>query len=238
MACYYNSTWNTMSVISPILNMSSLYEEGIYWTFSGQPTGNLTVNYTSGGTATGNNSTFIPPANMVVNATANAQYYLAGCTATLGNCSILSTTTNSCTAQIFDSARCNVQANFAYLNVTVSFPTGISNISLRCFQPYMNDTQPDGQDIYTPIMNITNVGTLNSSTITLSLNQSMPTGFAIYACAANYRNPSCPSLNTTAQTVLRSGLAINKSKGIWWYGNCANATNNQAIYLNYTIGGT
>ena len=238
MFCYYNSTWNQMFTISPTLNMSYLYEEGIYWTFSGQPYGNLTVNYTAGGTATGNNSTFIPPANMVVTTNASAQYYLVSCTASIGNCSIISTGTTSCTVQILNSTRCNVQANFAYLNVTITLPTGISNVSLRCFQPYMNDTQPDGQDIHTPILNVTNIGTLNSTTITLSLNQSLPTGLSVYACAANYRNPSCPSVNATAQTVLRSGILVNQSKGIWWFGNCANVTNNQAVYFNYTIGGT
>ena len=204
------------------------------------PYGNLTVNASIGGTATGNNSTFIPPKNLTVTANASVGYYFSGCIVTTGNCSIISNATTSCVVQVLNTSRCNVQANFAHspINVTVALPAGITQINLSCFQPYMNDTQPNGQDIYTPILNITNIGSFNITVITIALNQSLPSGFSIYGCAANYRNPSCPSLNTTNQTVLRSGIKTSQSKGVWWYGICSNVTDNQTVSFNYTVGGT
>ena len=224
ITCWNGSTSNTSGTRS--FNLTIIY-------------GNLTVNATVGGTATGNNSTFLPPANLTINATANAGYAFANWSITTGNCSVLNASNPNTKVQVLNYSWCNAQASFTHLpiNVTVALPSGISNISLKCFQPYMNDTQPDGQDIYTPIMNITNIGSFNITNITIALNQSLPSGFSIYGCAANYRNPGCALLNTTGQTIIRSGILQGKSKGIWFFGLCVNVTDSQSFSFNYTVGG-
>jgi hypothetical protein len=100
----------------------------------------------------------------------------------------------------------------------------------------MNNTQPNGQNLKTPILNISNIGNVKASIVTLSINTTLPDGLSIYGCSANYRNPSCPSLNASQQTVLRSGVLVNASKGIWLFVECINVEDNQSISINYTVG--
>jgi hypothetical protein len=122
-------------------------------------------------------------------------------------------------------------------NLTTILPLGISSINFSCFQSNMNNTQPNGQNTKTPILNVTNTGNTNATSITLSINTTLPSGFYLYGCSANYRNPSCPLLNSSAQTVLRSGLLINASKGIWMFGECIGVSDNTTTALNFSVAG-
>ena len=90
-------------------------------------TSTLTVNSTSGGTATGNASDFTTPSNHSISATALANYTFANWTKTSGNCTISNSTSNATTVQVNDPAPCNVQANFTELpngNLAVNYTVG------------------------------------------------------------------------------------------------------------------
>jgi hypothetical protein len=85
-----------------------------YLTYSGGvSTGTLTVNSTAGGSATGNNSTFTPPANLTINATASAGYYFSNWTENC-NGTVANTTNNNTQIEVLDATACYAQANFKY----------------------------------------------------------------------------------------------------------------------------
>ena len=122
------------------------------------------------------------------------------------------------------------------LNLSISLPIGVNSVNFSCFQAYMNNSPPNGQDAYTPIFNITNANAADYTNITLALNQSLPAGFVIYAQTANYVNPSSINLTTSGQVVIKRLLA-NQSKGIWMFGYCNNVSDNQTMNFNFTFGG-
>ncbi|VVB59063.1 Uncharacterised protein [Candidatus Anstonella stagnisolia] len=201
-------------------------------------TGTLTVNFTTGGTAIGNASGFTPPSNLTINATPIINYsffnWTTNCNGTFENPSSANTQ-----IQINNVTPYFAQANFIPLppvNLSVAIARNYTSVNLSCFQPYMNNSQPNGQDIHIPIFNVSNIGTGNYTNITLALNMTLPAGFKIYAQTANYVNPSSISLNTTGQTIIRK-LLINQSKGIWLFGYCAGVLDNSSINLNFTFGG-
>ncbi|MGV8171887.1 MAG: InlB B-repeat-containing protein [Candidatus Woesearchaeota archaeon] len=78
-------------------------------------TSNLTVNYTLGGTAIGNETNFTVPANKSINATASTNYSFSNWSVVSGNCTIASTTSSSTIVQV-NSGWCYVQANFVFVN--------------------------------------------------------------------------------------------------------------------------
>lgn len=75
-------------------------------------TGTLTVNYTTGGTAIGSNSTFTPPANLTINATASAGYSFVNWTENC-NGTVANTTNPNTQIEVLDATACYAQANFA-----------------------------------------------------------------------------------------------------------------------------
>ena len=87
-------------------------------------------------------------------------------------------------------------------NISATLPSGITTINFSCFQPNVNNTPPNGQYPWQPILNVTNNGT-TAYNITLALNTTLPTGFTIWAQNANYRNPSSISLNATEQIIFK-----------------------------------
>ena len=87
--------------------------------------GNITVTAGTGGTATGTNTSFIPPANRTINATASAGYYFANWSIIAGSCTIINTTNANTQAEVLNLTACGVRANFAqYGNLTVNATTG------------------------------------------------------------------------------------------------------------------
>jgi hypothetical protein len=84
--------------------------------------GSLTVNYTSGGTATGDNYTFKPPANLTITATPAENYSFFNWT-TNCNGTIASATSANTTIQVNSVSACFAQANFviSYYPIVVSF---------------------------------------------------------------------------------------------------------------------
>ena len=92
----------------------------------GAASGNLTVNATTGGSATGNNSTFTPPANLTINATASTGYYFKNWTVTTGNCSVLNASNPNTQIQVFNASQCNAQASFG-ANITVTYLAVLPN---------------------------------------------------------------------------------------------------------------
>lgn len=87
-------------------------------------TGSLTVNYTAGGTATGDNYTFYPPANLSITATVAAGYEFFNWT-TNCNGTFASATSANTTIQINDATACFVQANFVLTIVSIAFVSQI-----------------------------------------------------------------------------------------------------------------
>ena len=106
------------------------------------PYGTLTVNSTTGGSASGNNSTFIPPLNMTVNATATAGNYFSSWSVTSGTCTILNSSNATTTVSLLNTTACNVQATFGqYGTLTVNSTTGGSAIGNNTtFAPPANQT--------------------------------------------------------------------------------------------------
>ena len=92
-------------------NTSYRYSIYVNYTVGGASTGNLTVNASTGGTATGSNSTFTPPANLTINATPNIGYTFNNWT-TNCNGTINSTTSANTTILVNDATSCYAQANF------------------------------------------------------------------------------------------------------------------------------
>lgn len=127
--------------------------------------------------------------------------------------------------------------NITLVNCTldIDLPTGINNVTMKCFQPYQDRTEPDGQDYVTPIFEVTNEGTGVIYDVKININQTLPTGFTIYATSANYINPNNITLNTSKQIIIKR-LKASETKGIWLWGYCFNVTDNQTTIINYTIG--
>jgi hypothetical protein len=93
--------------------------------------GNLTVNYTTGGIATGSNSTFVPPANLTINATEGDGYVFVNWT-TNCNGSIFAPTNHNTMIQIYDNVSCHAQANFIALETT-NCTTGVPIMTFLFF---------------------------------------------------------------------------------------------------------
>jgi len=126
--------------------------------------------------------------------------------------------------------------NIAGENFTVYIAEDYNEVNITCFQPYMENTEPNGQDYNTGIFQVTNTGNATLYNITISLNQSLTTGFTIYAQTANYVHSGSITLNTTNQTIIKR-LIENQSKDVWLYGKCENVSDDQTISLNYSFGG-
>ena len=110
---YDNSSNSAWAAANYTLNVTSL-------------TGNLTVNSTVGGTASGNNSTFIPPANVTINATASTDYAFVNWT-TDCNGSILNISNATTQIEVNDNVSCYAQANFE-----IACGNGICNSEENC----------------------------------------------------------------------------------------------------------
>lgn len=130
--------------------------------------------------------------------------------------------------------------NVSVINFNYTLPSDITNISLRCLQPYMNNSEPQGQTLFVPILNLTNKQTvLNLTNITLSIN-ALVNHTDIYANDFPQVNSNSKILNTSAQIIVKTLSGTNfteSSKGIWIYAFCNNVTDNQSVNLNFTISG-
>ncbi len=99
-------------------------KDGIVDYFTPLP-GTLVVNFGTGGTATGGNSTFTPPSNQTINATANTGYYFSNWSVTTGNCSVINPSNQNTQIEVYDSVACYVQANFGkFGSLTVNSSSG------------------------------------------------------------------------------------------------------------------
>ena len=137
---------------------------------------------------------------------------------------------------VFDNA-CYAQANFKAYNVFAVTPaTGCPVVTFKCFAPYMNDTQPNCQNMLTPAFNVSNPSALNYTNVTMRVNGNIASGFSVYACTSPYRNPSCINVSNSFQTIIRK-LNVNQSKGVWQFGDCNNVSNNQSMNFTYVFGG-
>lgn len=121
-------------------------------------------------------------------------------------------------------------------NYSVYIARNYTALNFTCFAPYMNNTEPAGQDWKTPAFNVTNIGNVTLNNITLALNANLNSTMRIYCQPSNYVNPASIILNTTAQKII-TRLTVNQSKGIWCYGYCLNVTDNQSVSMNFTFGG-
>jgi hypothetical protein len=145
--------------------------------------GNLTVNYTSGGTAVGNNSVFTPPANLSINATGTTGYF-ANWTVTAGNCTVNNSTSATTQIEVFDRTRCNVQANFlSYFNISTNYSTGITGISFRPSSAFSRNVEPVNQSSIKPLYVVNN--TMAYSVIVVGKIASDIQGFSM-KCSPNY----------------------------------------------------
>ena len=110
--------------------------------------GTLTVNYTSGGTATGSNSTFTPPANLTINATANAGYYFVNWTENC-NGAVANITNPNTQIEVLDSVACYAQANFANATPTMQTATILPAIAHQndILLGHCNGTTANAQNI-------------------------------------------------------------------------------------------
>ncbi|MFA6214753.1 MAG: hypothetical protein WC717_05760, partial [Candidatus Micrarchaeia archaeon] len=111
------SVWNssnantTVQVNSGWCNVTASFTEN--------PKANLTVLYGTGGNATGNSSNFYVPANRTINATASVNYSFSSWSAS-GNCSVANST----------RANTTVQVNSGWCNVTASFASTLTNLTV------------------------------------------------------------------------------------------------------------
>ena len=122
---------------------------------------------------------------------------------------------------------------------TVAIAQGLPNVTLACFQAYMNNTQPDGQDAHTGIFTFTNLVNYTLYNLTMGVDQGLPAGLTLYAQTANYVNPSSQIYNATntSSKVVVQRLTALQSKMVWIIGNCANVTDNQSIPFSFVFGG-
>lgn len=135
--------------------------------------GSLTVNSTSGGIAFGNNTTFFPPSNLTINATANNGYdfvnWTTNCNGTLANSSATTTYIT-----INDATPCFAQANFISPISTSIF--AVTNVTKHSFTYNTTITDTNGLANQSYVLSIS-AGTCytisnssNSTTITLMRN--------------------------------------------------------------------
>ncbi len=190
-----------------------------------QTAGNLTVNSSAGGLATGNNSTFVPPANLTINATnTSSRYYFDTWSVTAGNCTVNNTTNSNTKIQVFNISVCNVQANFGlYGNLTVNATTGGSSTG--------NNTN------FIPPANLS-INATNTSSRYYFANWSVTTG----NCTVNN------TTNANTQVQVNNSSLCNVQANFGLYGNLTvNATaggsvlgNNSTFVLpaNLTINAT
>ncbi|MCK9603017.1 MAG: hypothetical protein M0R66_01350 [Candidatus Omnitrophica bacterium] len=160
----------------------------------------------------------------ILNATGllNSTYYLVyvSCTDVYG------TMGNSSTAYFFVND----------LNLSIAYPGNRTSADFMCFQPNMNNTQPDGQNMWTPIMNLTNPTneTYYNITIALSPQFPLPSGFSIRAQRVNYVHPGSILLNDSGQKIV-STLASNSSQSasIWLFGECVNVSDSLSTQIKF-----
>jgi hypothetical protein len=121
----FNVTGANLTDYQVELNISKFTSKNLMIAGDASVIGNLTVNYTIGGTAIGNNSTFTPPANLTINATASAGYYFVNWT-TNCNGTFLNALNPNTLIQVNNSTSCYAQANFATIfnNLTLKNPSG------------------------------------------------------------------------------------------------------------------
>jgi hypothetical protein len=134
---------------------------------------------------------------------------------------------------------------------TVNFTDPNGNINISCGQPYVNSSQPEYQDTFTPSVILSNIFNRTIYNMTLALNSSivLPSGnFTLWAYNSGYR-PAYQSqdwsstsngivyiprlINTTPSVVVRR-LRANESVGVWFWGDCQNVTDNQSISANFS----
>jgi hypothetical protein len=155
----YNATSN-LTYLALNTSTTLLYQN---WNISGVPTGNyyvvvtaydnnsqtafdselfniyyygqLIVNATTGGSATGNNTTFIPSANLTINATPSIGYSFINWTTTCAG-TIASATSADTTIEITTDTPCYAQANFAFTPFTVVITNPVSGAFVLNPTPY------------------------------------------------------------------------------------------------------
>ena len=169
--------------------------------------GNLTVNYTSGGTATGSNSTFIPPANLTINATASTGYYFVNWT-TNCNSSIANATNPNTQIQVDGIAACYVQANFAAVCRALSVAGA---------------TETLGQNI---TINGSTCFTVNASNVIIDCAGSSITG--------NNASGTIGISSNKFNTTIRNCQISNFSTGIYFYGSTNGTIRNSTVSTSRT----
>ena len=117
----------------------------------------------------------------------------------------------------------------------------ITTLNMSCLQAFMNDTQPEGQTRFLPILNISSRLTVqNITNITIRMNQTINSTFIVYANDFHLRNNNSIILNTSSQVILKSlsGITFNdSSKGIWIFGICNNVSDNVSNSFSIILGG-
>ena len=133
--------------------------------------------------------------------------------------------------------------NGTYL-VNYTDPNG--NINISCGQPFVNSSQPQWQDVFTPSVILSNVYNVTIYNMTLALNTSitLPQGnFTLWAYNSGYRpiyqsqdwsstgsgTVYIPRQITTTPSVVVRRLRANETVGVWFWGDCTNVTDNQSI---------
>jgi hypothetical protein len=178
------------------------------------PMGNLTVNSTVGGTATGNNSTFSPPANLTINATAATDYSFVNWT-TNCNGSVDNQTSKNTKIAVLDATPCYVQANFIYAP-----PCNAST-----FMDWMPSQADDGLIIIRPATNTSYTWMPHNITLTTS----SPTCLNITVAYAATQNLTIfDEINSTATGNIISNhtnIPVNHSIYLWSVAYLTDGTN-------------
>jgi len=208
-----------------------------YLTYVAPTYGNLTVNYTTGGTATGSNSTFTPPANLTIVATANSGYYFVNWTKTTGNCTFLNASNATTNVSVLDFTLCSVTATFfsfpviSALSTSPASPTKATNLSANIT---VSDTTPTynvsfnwskngaiqaGLAGFVSVAN--NTAKLISNLTSGNFSKGENWSVSAIACNAN----GCSPLNVSANVTIGNSAPSNTSIGGFINGtNAFNAT--------------
>ena len=119
-----------------------------------------------------------------------------------------------------------------FTGLVQDYPTGQTSANFTCFQPFMNNTPPNGQTTRIPILNVTNLADTMDHNITIALNGSLLQNFSIYAQTSYWRNPASIRLNMTGQIIIKH-LTSGASIGVWMWGECDNVTDNKSMSFTF-----
>jgi len=134
---------------------------------------------------------------------------------------------------------------------TVTYAHPNNSLDFACFQPYMNDSQPDYQDVQTPSVVLNNSLNATIYNVSLATNESLLSGFYMYTWTSGFRPPfttqnwskyglgvvNIPLNITNATTTIIPKVKALDVFNLWFWGDCVNVTDNQSQSYNLTWGG-